>query len=269
MICFSSLTTILMIFLLLCLPSSSSETENQILLLFSSFVNNFEHLLSTTTSQNLHALAVKKYIDYVKTTPHVATNNGFYIHQTPASNVPQNPLFDSSSSSSSPFHILKQATLDSFNTTLTQLFNKPLPNRDLTDALFCWASVHPFSSFLGHQPHTHSDSVLSSVYYPSAGTCIDDDDETCSSSTLETCLAKKTLTLMDPRGQLTPFGGKYVHRPRGNGLIVFPSWLVHYVGSDEEDSGGENQSCKEGYRVSYSCNLAGQWLETTDLNLLI
>jgi uncharacterized protein (TIGR02466 family) len=89
-------------------------------------------------------------------------------------------------------------------------------------AVVGWASVCRAGNY--NAPHTHPDSAWSGVYYVDAG---DPDDSTPFGGYLE---------LLDPRpaaGGVTtpgdPFGHPVRVAPRAGWLILFPSWLTHWV----------------------------------------
>jgi hypothetical protein len=136
---------------------------------------------------------------------------------------------------------------DGLRTVAAQVFEETLStyyNKELTESqrsgIYCWATVnggrHARSSW--HPPHTHSNSVLSGVYYPKVNDL------------------SSPITFVDARSAFT-HSNKHHHSPVEGSFVVFPSWLQHYVGpTDSEEE-----------RISFSCNCPGEWEETSDLNL--
>jgi hypothetical protein len=126
-----------------------------------------------------------------------------------------------------------------FADTLLTFFNTPLTATQAAN-IFCWSTVGGGpSGSLGvpfHPPHTHSNSVLSGVFYASVPP------------------GSGAITFTDPRSL---FQNKHEHAPAPNTFIVFPSWLTHFVAPTNSDE----------FRVSFSCNCPGEWEETSDLNL--
>jgi hypothetical protein len=64
------------------------------------------------------------------------------------------------------------------------------------------------------------------------------------------------IVFEDPRGPLPPFSNRFFHRPREGEMVLFPSWLVHFVAPTK---GNEP-------RVSFSFNQPGQWTSTSDVS---
>ena len=122
------------------------------------------------------------------------------------------------------------------------------------DQIFCWSTIGGDKDYtLYHPPHSHKNSVLSGVFYTSHDHNNNDDIA--------------PLILMDPRGSgISPFGNTYEHYPQANTFVVFPSWLLHYVGPTNANSINSNNEDNK-YRVSFSCNLAGDWETTSDFNI--
>lgn len=84
-------------------------------------------------------------------------------------------------------------------------------------ATVCWTGAY-------HAPHSHPDSAWSGVYYVDAGT--DQPDRPLSG----------VLEFLDPRagveavtGPGDPYGEPFRIRPVAGLLVVFPSWLYHWV----------------------------------------
>ena len=149
------------------------------------------------------------------------------------------------------------------------------------EEVFCWATIGFDGLF--HFSHTHGDSAVSGVYY-SQVTLI----------TLITLIALITqhyshiywrnitdiqvpsgagaLVLSDPRGPRPPFDGRFIHQPSAGELILFPSWLSHEV----TPTINLKRNFKEflavnqhDIRVSWSCNLPGDWETTSDVSFVI
>jgi uncharacterized protein (TIGR02466 family) len=142
----------------------------------------------------------------------------------------RNALFEESP----VFQSLKLASLSAFSSTYLQFFNSPITPSEAS-AVFCWATVGG-NSALFHPPHTHKNSRLSAVYYPTFPE------------------GSSPLTLMDKRGGME---NSFDVLPEPGEMVVFPSWVQHYVAPCE----------MEEWRVSWSCNLPGEWEDTADMNL--
>ena len=89
-------------------------------------------------------------------------------------------------------------------------------------SLSAWATVCRAGAY--HAPHSHPDSAWSGVYYVDAGT---DSPEHPLSGMLE---------LVDPRAGVDavtapgdPYGEPVRIRPDAGLLVIFPSWLYHWV----------------------------------------
>lgn len=112
---------------------------------------------------------------------------------------------------------------------------------DQTDSIntkpFCWATVSSHGNY--HLSHTHPENRISGVYYSRIP------------------LDSGSLIFDDPRGPRWPFDGRFIHHPQPGELILFPSWLVHQV----TGTYGEEE------RISWSCNLNGNWEDLADINL--
>ncbi len=85
-----------------------------------------------------------------------------------------------------------------------------------------WANVLYAGGY--NLPHVHGDAMWSGVYYVDIG---EEDPADPLAGTLE---------LLDPRGGIEalkipgqPFSGGYRVRPRDGLLVLFPSWLQHFV----------------------------------------
>ena len=114
-----------------------------------------------------------------------------------------------------------------------------------------WASVHTGESV--HGPHNTEDSMVGGVFYvrvPSrSGGLIFSDPR-----------GKNTVTQSPSHLPTPPFHRMYQVDPEEGLLILFPGWLVHQVAP----SNGLRPS-DDGFRVSFSFNLNGEWSETTPL----
>ncbi|HEY2431427.1 MAG TPA: 2OG-Fe(II) oxygenase family protein [Vicinamibacterales bacterium] len=91
-----------------------------------------------------------------------------------------------------------------------------------TLSLSAWAAICRAGAY--HAPHVHPDSAWSGAYYVDAGT-----------SHPDTPLAG-VLEFLDPRGGAEtvtapgdPYGEPLRVRPESGLLVVFPSWLSHWV----------------------------------------
>jgi uncharacterized protein (TIGR02466 family) len=91
-----------------------------------------------------------------------------------------------------------------------------------TLSLSGWAAICRTGAY--HAPHSHPDSAWSGVYYVNAGT--DRPDRPLSG----------VLEFLDPRAGVEavtapgdPYGQPFRIRPMAGLLVVFPSWLYHWV----------------------------------------
>lgn len=85
-----------------------------------------------------------------------------------------------------------------------------------------WANVSRSGDY--NLPHTHPDSMWSGVYYVDPGTSPEGDP------------TSGLIEFLDPRTGADsisvpgdPFGDKFSIRPEAGLLLMFPSWLCHYV----------------------------------------
>jgi uncharacterized protein (TIGR02466 family) len=85
-----------------------------------------------------------------------------------------------------------------------------------------WATICHAGAY--HAPHSHPDSAWSGVYYVDPGT--DSQDQPLSG----------VLEFLDPRAGVEavsapgdPYGAPFRVRPQAGLLVVFPSWLYHWV----------------------------------------
>jgi len=85
-----------------------------------------------------------------------------------------------------------------------------------------WATICRAGAY--HAPHCHPDSAWSGVYYVDAGT--DNPDQPLSG----------VLEFLDPRAGVEtvtapgdPYGAPFRVRPHAGLVVIFPSWLYHWV----------------------------------------
>ena len=91
-----------------------------------------------------------------------------------------------------------------------------------TLSVSAWATLCRAGTY--HAPHSHPDSAWSGVYYVDAGSCTPDQP------------LSGVLEFLDPRAGVDavtapgdPYGEPFRVRPQAGLLIVFPSWLYHWV----------------------------------------
>jgi uncharacterized protein (TIGR02466 family) len=91
-----------------------------------------------------------------------------------------------------------------------------------TLSVSAWATICRAGAY--HAPHSHPDSAWSGVYYVNAGT--DSPDQPLSGA----------LEFLDPRAGVEavtapgdPYGEPFRVRPHAGLLVIFPSWLYHWV----------------------------------------
>jgi uncharacterized protein (TIGR02466 family) len=89
-------------------------------------------------------------------------------------------------------------------------------------AVSAWAAICRSGAY--HAPHSHPDSAWSGVYYVDPGTATPDRP------------LNGTLEFLDPRagaeavtGPGDPYGEPFRIRPEAGLLVIFPSWLYHWV----------------------------------------
>ncbi|GMI14213.1 hypothetical protein TrLO_g13061 [Triparma laevis f. longispina] len=215
--------------------SSSSFTEVSSKLLWSTLLSTFE--VHEPIQIPLVDAAISAYTHFIpKSNPNsdAILGDQFYLAQVSPQGT--NKVFQQDPT----FTQLKETMAEVFSYTLQQFFNVQ-PTKQQLDGLFCWATVgggpNPESQTF-HPPHTHKNSVLSAVYYASIPT------------------PSAPITFQDPRGSWT--SQIHAHQPQNNTIVVFPSWLEHYIGVTPSSPQ---------YRISYSCNLPGSHHTTTDLNI--
>lgn len=101
-----------------------------------------------------------------------------------------------------------------------------------------WANVTERGGY--HRVHNHADSIWSGVYYVQVD---DSDDAWPDSGTLEFLDPRSNANMVPTPGR--PFSGNARFHPRPGLLIMFPSWLQHFVNPYQGD----------GRRISISFNL--------------
>lgn len=125
-----------------------------------------------------------------------------------------------------------------------------------------WVSIHTAESV--HQPHVTDDALVGGVYY------------------VRTPTGSGRLELYDPRGKnplrdlaeptsppFPPFHRTVTVVPKAGHLLLFPGWLVHSVVTAESlvaDADEIESTPLDGYRVSLSLNLKGEWQDTAALH---
>ncbi len=102
-----------------------------------------------------------------------------------------------------------------------------------------WANVSRFGDY--HRVHCHEQSVWSGVYYVEVGNAIAHDKH---SGVIEFLDPRIAVDMMPTPGR--PFGQKVRITPEPGLMLVFPSWLQHFV----------NPYFGEGERISISFNVA-------------
>ena len=118
--------------------------------------------------------------------------------------------------------------------------------------MFLWTSIHGNGTY--HGPHYHQNSIVSGVYYVNIPSNMNMNHENT-----EIYGESGNLVLQDPRGGgIYPFGLKYYHRPIEGQIILFPSYVTHYV---------EPVRCKEP-RISWSFNIPGSWDDLSDTSMV-
>jgi len=85
-----------------------------------------------------------------------------------------------------------------------------------------WATICRAGAY--HAPHSHSDSAWSGVYYVDAGT---NNPEHPLSGVLEFLDPRAGVEAVTAPGD--PYGEPFRVRPEAGLLVVFPSWLFHWV----------------------------------------
>ena len=125
-----------------------------------------------------------------------------------------------------PFQTLRQAAVEAINTATRKIGAKTDPET-LKLKIFAWMNANPPGGF--NAPHTHPGAHWSGVYYVSQP-----EVETGNSGMIE---------FLDPRTDLpnwrllsaNAFRLKKKLRPGAGEMILFPSYLVHWVYPNESD----------------------------------
>ncbi len=87
-----------------------------------------------------------------------------------------------------------------------------------------WANVSRAGHY--HQPHHHPDSDWSAVYYVDDGMRTGDEPDELSGR-IEIMDPRTGVSMLNTPGQ--PFLGNLQFRPQPGLIVIFPSWLTHYV----------------------------------------
>lgn len=88
--------------------------------------------------------------------------------------------------------------------------------------VMAWANVNRFGDY--NKPHSHPESMWSGVYYIRAGT---PNADRPSSGIIEFIDPRVAVEMIAVPGG--PFDGRYKVRPEAGLILVFPSWLLHFV----------------------------------------
>ena len=91
-----------------------------------------------------------------------------------------------------------------------------------TLSVAAWATICRAGAY--HAPHSHPDSAWSGVYYVDSGT---DSPDQLLSGVLEFLDPRAGVEAVTPPGD--PYGEPFRVRPQAGLLVVFPSWLYHWV----------------------------------------
>ncbi len=126
------------------------------------------------------------------------------------------------------FLIRPDSAVSALNAWLTWALRKMIDATAGTDTFtsplsaFGWATICRAGAY--HAPHSHPDSAWSGVYYVDPGT--DSRDQPLSG----------VLEFLDPRAGVEavtapgdPYGDPFRVRPEAGLLVLFPSWLYHWV----------------------------------------
>ena len=93
-----------------------------------------------------------------------------------------------------------------------------------------------------NQPHNHRDSILSGVYYID----VPEDSDSKIHFDREDEAQYYLPRLMPQRNQITAVRATYT--PVNNGILIFPSWVIHYVDG--------NKSQKPRISMSFNTSIA-------------
>lgn len=116
--------------------------------------------------------------------------------------------------------------VDKINHLTTKIFEEKKYIYDRFEITGMWANTLNKGEF--HRPHTHSNNILSGVYYVQS-------DSNCD------------INFYDPRPQADVLSPKkselnennasvWFQKSNTNSMIFFPSWLQHYVPTNETDN---------------------------------
>lgn len=103
--------------------------------------------------------------------------------------------------------------------------------------LMAWANVNQFGDY--NKPHTHPESMWSGVYYVRTGAVPADGSSSGMIEFIDPRAAVEMIAI--PGG---PFTGRFKLRPEDGMMLVFPSWLIHFV----------NPYLGDGERISIAFN---------------
>ena len=116
--------------------------------------------------------------------------------------------------------ILKRAEILKYSLGLKEEYTMFLTN--------LWININQKSNF--NRPHLHTDSILSGVYYVD---CVPDSGQIVF---LHPSIAQKMLINENAIGSFTEFSSSSTTVDAENSkLIIFPSWLEHYVEPNRSD----------------------------------
>jgi uncharacterized protein (TIGR02466 family) len=136
--------------------------------------------------------------------------------------------------------VLKGWILEAVRHMVAASTEKGLPRGML--GLKAWANVARHGHY--HRIHNHPSSAWSGVYYVTAG---GDVPGAPLSGVLELCDPRPFTEMVAAPGN--PFGQRAIFRPEAGMMVLFPSWLYHFV----------NPFYGEGERISIAFNV--QWQE--------
>jgi uncharacterized protein (TIGR02466 family) len=112
-------------------------------------------------------------------------------------------------------------------TKMAELVNQS-PAARIEQTLRGWANVCRSGHY--HKPHSHATYHWSGVYYVDTGTVSNEHPQS------------GTLEFQDPRGAVemagmpgNPFGRSIAVRPQSGMIVIFPSWLLHWVNPYQGD----------------------------------
>ena len=105
-------------------------------------------------------------------------------------------------------------------------------------AIQAWANVSRPGAY--NKPHIHAGSMWSGVYYVDAGTYPEEHPD---SGTIEFMDSRWGASIIPFPGM--PFRDRYTVRPASGMMLIFPSWMYHYV----------NAYRGEGVRISVAFNV--------------